>query len=340
MSELTNEQFENLLKQAVLVHLSDDELGQYHDGATGEVTSARIVAHLRQCQMCSGRSALMKLAVATTRESDEQDSASPQVIVVALALAGVVIHRKSRSRRGERGASAESKIEDGQSADGVLRWRIVENESDGLEAQFTSQNLQLDGCTLTVRYGQLHKIDTLRRGSEDQVYAKFLFTPDELEILPDGAVLTIEDIAPQAVREAQLQVWISSGEGEAASDLQYLVVKGADESYRFLTVLDEDEAGELYLFMSISGERKGAVYSWPVEGTLVQLPFIPDETERHRYQAYLTDREVTVPEGICLDLKINDEERSEERRRLVAAFLEALESGEIGYRTAGQEIRP
>lgn len=72
MSELTNEQFENLLKQAVLVHLSDDELGQYHDGATDEVASARIVAHLRQCQMCSGRSALMKLAVATTRESDEQ----------------------------------------------------------------------------------------------------------------------------------------------------------------------------------------------------------------------------------------------------------------------------
>jgi predicted anti-sigma-YlaC factor YlaD len=72
MSELTNEQFENLLKQAVLVHLSDDELGQYLDGATDEVTSARIVAHLRQCQMCSGRSALMKLSAATNRESNEQ----------------------------------------------------------------------------------------------------------------------------------------------------------------------------------------------------------------------------------------------------------------------------
>ncbi|MGH9428389.1 MAG: hypothetical protein ACRD2L_19050, partial [Terriglobia bacterium] len=261
-------------------------------------------------------------------------------IAVALALAGVVIHRKSRSRRGERGASAESKIEDGQSADGVLRWRIVENESDGLEAQFTSQNLQLDGYTLTVRYRQLLKKATLRRETEDQVYAKFLFTPGELEILPDGAELTIEDITPPTEREAQAQVWISRGEGEAASGLQYLVVKGADESYRFLTVLDEDEAGERYLFMSISGERKGAVYCWPIEGAQAQLPFIPDKTERHLYQVYLTDQEVIVPEGVHLDLNINDEERGEERRRLVAAFLAALEKGEVGYRAAELEVRP
>jgi hypothetical protein len=70
------------------------------------------------------------------------------------------------------------------------------------------------------------------------------------------------------------------------------------------------------------------------------LPFIPDETERHRYQAYLTDREVPVPEGLQLDPRINNEERTEERAQLLAAFLEALESGGVSYRVAKLEFKP
>jgi hypothetical protein len=148
-------------------------------------------------------------------------------------------------------------------------------------------------------------------------------------------------------QKVQVRVWqpaFARGERVDTARLQKLIVQNAGETSRFLTVLDEDEAGELYLFLSIyesaSGERKGPVYCWPVESTQVELPFIPDLTERHRYQVYLTDREVPVPEGVLLDLNINDEERSEERGRLIAAFLEALERGEIGYRAVEQEVRP
>jgi hypothetical protein len=123
-----------------------------------------------------------------------------------------------------------------------------------------------------------------------------------------------------------------------------LVVQGAGDTFRFLTVLSEDEEGELYLFMSsyesASGERKGPVYCWPVESAQVTLPFAPDQPARHRYQAYLTDREVPVPQDVRLDSGVNDNERSEERRRLVAAFLETLERGEIKYRAAEQEVKP
>jgi len=147
----------------------------------------------------------------------------------------------------------------------------------------------------------------------------------------------------QMEQEGQARILIPAfvrGEREGGPSWRTLAVHGADETYRFLTVLDEDEAGELYLFMSIYGEREGPVYCWPVEGAEVALPFIPDEKERHRYQAYLTDREVPVPEGIHVDPKINADERNEERKRLLAAFLEALDHGEVNYRAAEQEIKP
>jgi tetratricopeptide (TPR) repeat protein len=135
----------------------------------------------------------------------------------------------------------------------------------------------------------------------------------------------------------QQQQAIEPHEPESEPGLRALVVQGTDETYRFLTVLDEEEAGELYLFMSIYGEHKGPVYCWEVKGAQVELPFIPDEKERRHYQAYLTDREVPVPEGVHLNPKINADERSEERRQLLAAFLGALERGEVNYRAAEQD---
>jgi hypothetical protein len=118
-----------------------------------------------------------------------------------------------------------------------------------------------------------------------------------------------------------------------------LALQGADETYCYLTVLDEDETGELYLFMSIHDGRKGPVYCWPVKAAQAELPFIPDKTERHRYQVYLTDREVPVPAGLQLDSRINNEESNEERAQLLVAFLEALESGGINCRARELEVK-
>jgi hypothetical protein len=176
--------------------------------------------------------------------------------------------------------------------------------------------------------GQLRGAQTSEPGSQARL--------DILTPAISGATRGEADSAGAGRRESEtLELAV-----QKRANVQMLALQGADETYRFLTVLDEDEAGELYVFMSIYGERKGPVYCWPIESAQVELPFILDETERHRYQVYLTDREVPVLEGVHLDLRINNEERNEERARLLAAFLEALESGGVNYRTAELEFKP
>jgi hypothetical protein len=127
---------------------------------------------------------------------------------------------------------------------------------------------------------------------------------------------------------------------EVRDCITILVIQGADQAYRYLTVLDEDEAGALYPLMSIYGVNEGAVYCWPVGGARIELPFIHDREERHCYRVFLTDRDIPLPEGSKLDSEINEEEHREERQKLVARFLEALESEEVKYRTAEYEVEP
>src|SRR5574341_884585 len=241
MSELTNEQFENLLRLAVLlVHLTDDELGQYHDGATDEVTIARIVVHLRQCQMCSGRSALMKLAV-LPESSKVTQPVSKQLKSLAARLTDLIRGKYQNEEKG-------------QIQLGLIDWGLIFNGgAAGL---------------------------------------------DRMEL----------------------------------RNFETLTVQGANEIYRFLTVFEEDEAtGEIYLLMSAYGEQRGPVYCWVVNEEQVELPFVPVKAGAYRYRAYLTDREVPLPDNILADLEINTDERGKERKQLLVAFLDALEAGAVPY---------
>ena len=53
-----------LLRQAILAHLSDQELGEYADGVLGEAATARAEAHLKRCRNCAARLDTLKEDVA------------------------------------------------------------------------------------------------------------------------------------------------------------------------------------------------------------------------------------------------------------------------------------
>lgn len=148
-------------------------------------------------------------------------------------------------------------------------------------------------------------------------------------------VLGVRNHPLQVTEEALME---DVGADEGTDVLRKIVVTCEDDIHCFLTVLDEDELGEIYLFLSVLGEREGAVYCWPVEESAA-LPFIVSRTERHRYLVFLTEYEIPLPTGVGLDLKSNALERSEERRHFIATFFAALEGGKVSYRAAEVEVK-
>lgn len=126
----------------------------------------------------------------------------------------------------------------------------------------------------------------------------------------------------------------------ASSEWKQLTVQSFSYSYRYLTILDEDETGELYLFMSWHDKEKAVIYCREMTKAKTVLQFKFDLKAGHRYQVYLTDRAVPLLEGLQLDFDINDETRAADRRSLLTAFLEALERGEVNHLAAEREIKP
>lgn len=101
-------------------------------------------------------------------------------------------------------------------------------------------------------------------------------------------------------------------------------IRGFDETYRFLTILDIREQEEAYLLISSFESRKGPVYCWPVDVADAELPFVFDQIEGHYYQAYITDCEIAPPPDTVLNLRVNRDDYEEDRTRLLANFFEVL----------------
>ncbi len=211
MSELREEELDQLFQQAVSLHPAEDKLGLFHDGATDEVTSAQIKAHLRRCLDCRERFDTMQHILATYHEvevppenvarlkaliaatSPRQAALMHALMQLMAAIIGAVL--VSRVRRLRLRAAGEPEIQRGQTANGELQWQSVESESGDLIVSLSSHRLELENAKLILSIGPLPpKEITLEREAKDELGAQLRITATEREQLPDNVELIVADI--------------------------------------------------------------------------------------------------------------------------------------------------
>jgi hypothetical protein len=203
MSEVNN--IERHLNEAVLTHLSEEELCAYHDNTIDEIDRCRMESHLTRCLICSRKIELMQDVLQSQDESvDDEDIARVKALldsqraVVAVASSIILAFnlwvRKRNIRPGLRAKFSTEKVEDGQVEDGSVRWRYVEKESGERILRFGSHCMELEGLKLLVKAGQLAKTVTLKPVTHSQVGAKVVITAQESEKIAAEISLSIEVI--------------------------------------------------------------------------------------------------------------------------------------------------
>lgn len=199
-------EIEDLLRRAVLTHLTDDELARYHDGVASDSERYRIEAHLKKCLTCWARYERMRHILATyhevevplesveeVRELLKRIPPRVKVIEALRAVIGLVLLKRI-ARRGVAFRSAEADITDGQTEDGILRWRIVDEPSGELIVRLWSHCPTLEGVTVKLRIGELVKDMELKPVMPEQVGAEVRIPARERNQLPEDAQLVIDDI--------------------------------------------------------------------------------------------------------------------------------------------------
>lgn len=89
-------------------------------------------------------------------------------------------------------------LADGQTEDGTLRWRFVEDEAGNLTLRFGSHALELEGVCLRLTAGPWRRDVVLEREASDQVGAATVLTREERAALPVEVELRIDHAAPPA----------------------------------------------------------------------------------------------------------------------------------------------
>ena len=206
MSEFND--IERLLKNAVLMHLSEEELGAYHDDAVHEAERCRMETHLARCLICSHKLQMMQDVLQSQGESiDDRDIVRVKTlldgqralaaVVSSIILAFNVWVKKRSIHPGLRARFSTAKVEDGQMEDGSVRWRYVEKESGERFVRFGSHRLELEGLKILVKAGQISKTVVLKSVTQDQLGAEVIFTAQESEKIPAEALLSI-DVSTEA----------------------------------------------------------------------------------------------------------------------------------------------
>ena len=191
------------LKEAVLLHLSEEELGAYHDNAVHEADRSRMEAHLARCLICSSKLQMMQDVLQSHGENvDDQDilrvkalldSQRAMATVVSSIIVAFNVWVKNRSiHPGLRARFSTAKVEDGQMEDGSVRWRYVEKESGERIVRFGSHRMELEGLKILVQAGELSKTVVLKSVTQDQVGAEVMFSAQESEKIPAEALLSID----------------------------------------------------------------------------------------------------------------------------------------------------
>jgi len=201
MSEFND--IERRLKEAVLIHLSEQELGAYHDNAAHEADRCRMENHLARCLICSRKLQMMQDVLQSQGESvNDQDIARVKALLdsqraVATVVSSIIVAfnvwvKKRSIHPGMRARFSTAKVEDGQMEDGSVRWRYVEKESGERIVRFASHRVELEGLKIMVKAGQLSKTVVLKPVTQGQLGAEVTFTSQESEKIPAEALLSID----------------------------------------------------------------------------------------------------------------------------------------------------
>lgn len=212
MSEFND--IEGLLEEAVLIHLSEDELGTYHDNAVHEADRCRTETHLARCLICSRKLQMMQDVLQSQGESvDDQDIARVKALLysqraVATVVSSIIVAfnvwvKKRSIHPGMRARFSTAKVEDGQMEDGSVRWRYVEKESGECIVRFGSHRMELEGLKILVQAGEVSKTVVLKPVTQDQIGAEVMFTAQESEKIPAEALLSI-DVLTEARDEPEV----------------------------------------------------------------------------------------------------------------------------------------
>jgi DNA-directed RNA polymerase specialized sigma24 family protein len=139
---------------------------------------------------------------------------------------------------------------------------------------------------------------------------------------------------PQLARKG-VQGKIGRGYGLRIPQLAATRTQQAAE-YKYLTIIDEDEEGELYLFLL---DRERTIFNHSLEKEFcIGVPVLP-ENEPHKWHIFLTDKPIALPEGVALDYyKTNTEAGKADRESVLEKFFAALETGEVAYQAYVQDI--
>ena len=199
-----SDEVERLMHQALMAHISDEELAEYYDKIVNEGTRARIEAHLERCLICSRKWEMMKGVLdAYYRE--------PSLVHLILQYLTQVLRHVVTKWARERGlqfafaaGAREAPIKaEGEVLNGALWWDISEDGTGNLSVKLGSFILELEGTVLEVGIGKLSKRAVLKRvpGAEDQVGAEVVFTPEEREGIAPDAERWIEVVEiPQSLK--------------------------------------------------------------------------------------------------------------------------------------------
>ncbi len=216
MPDLREEELDQLFQQTVSLHLSENELGLFHDGVADEVTGARIKAHFRRCPDCQERFDKMKHILATYHEVEipEESLAQLKSLIAATrpqqaqmatlaALIGLALYaldrqgqrRKIPLRLGGAQAAGEE-IYRGEFDGETLTWRVEKDAYDDLTVLFTSNRLDWLDYRLNIQIGPHRRTAVLKPVDERLLGAGFVITRDERARLGEGDEIKIESISP------------------------------------------------------------------------------------------------------------------------------------------------
>lgn len=181
-------------------HLSDDDfVGYVTDGLPAE-EGERVDTHLASCVECATEMERLLEASEVWRGEEEQEDRF-EALRRHISGAATLWERLTASLRdfvlsrnvafaGARAATP--RIEDGQTEDGSLRWRIVEDEEGNLTVRFGSHVLAWEGLRLRLRVGDWYRDLALAKAAPDQVGAETVISRAERVQFPVDAVLGVE----------------------------------------------------------------------------------------------------------------------------------------------------
>ena len=113
-------------------------------------------------------------------------------IAMLMAVVGVILARAKK--RAARAADEEFReVFNGQSEDGSLQWRVVEDDF-AIVARFWSHRAELEGLKLIIKIGALTKEVTLKPVANNQVGGQARIEGEERDQLPDDWQLCIESV--------------------------------------------------------------------------------------------------------------------------------------------------